>query len=202
MDPAEELISQPGMPRGTFVGRAATTEVPTAASGLGEPSLRGPTSQPQLTWSRSFPGRADQVRAARAFLKEVMDGFSRVDDALLCLSELAANAVLHSASRHPGKRFTVCVNVYPGYLRIQVADHGGLWTPERGGNGQRGRGLLIVGQLARCWGIEGDRQAGWTVWFEMDCPVSDPVGKPMSPLEPSHLGSRPPGSTCERGHCD
>jgi hypothetical protein len=45
-----------------------------------------------LAWSRIFPARADQVREARAFLRAALDGCPAADDAILCISELAANA--------------------------------------------------------------------------------------------------------------
>jgi hypothetical protein len=50
------------------------------------------------------------------------------DDVILCVSELAANAVLHSNSRRPGGTFTVRIESCPGaYIRIEVEDDGGPW---------------------------------------------------------------------------
>lgn len=49
-----------------------------------------------LIWVRAYPGRADQVREARKFLTNALDSHPAASDAVLCLSELAANAVLHS----------------------------------------------------------------------------------------------------------
>jgi len=44
---------------------------------------------------------------------------------VLCLSELAANAVRHSASRHPGGTFTVSARIHPGsHVHIEVTDSG------------------------------------------------------------------------------
>jgi hypothetical protein len=37
-----------------------------------------------------------------------------------------------------------------------------------GDDDQSGRGLLIVGNLARAWGITGD-ETGRVVWAELDC---------------------------------
>jgi hypothetical protein len=34
---------------------------------------------------------------------------------------------------------------------------------------QHGHGLHIISQLARTWGITGDSDTGWIVWFEADC---------------------------------
>jgi serine/threonine-protein kinase RsbW len=116
---------------------------------------------------RVFPGEAGQVREARRFLAGLLDGCPAGDDALLCVSELATNAVLHSRSGGPGGRFTVIAAVRAGRLRVGVTDEGGAWGQERDGGGQSGRGLLIVGQLASRWGRD-DGGAGRTVWFEID----------------------------------
>jgi anti-sigma regulatory factor (Ser/Thr protein kinase) len=116
---------------------------------------------------RVFPGEAGQVREARRFLAGLLDGCPAGDDALLCVSELATNAVLHSRSGGPGGRFTVIAAVQAGRLRVGVTDEGGAWGQGRDGGGQSGRGLLIVGQLATRWGRD-DGGAGRTVWFEID----------------------------------
>lgn len=127
------------------------------------------TSAPQA-WSRVFPGRPDQVRHARQYLAKVLEGCPAADDAVLCLSELASNAVVHSRSRQPGGTFTVRAHVHGQRLRVEVCDQGGPWASPGhvGADEQNGRGLLIVGQLAARWGCEGHSQYGWTVWFELD----------------------------------
>jgi hypothetical protein len=50
---------------------------------------------------------------------------------------------------------------------VEVEDEGGPWRPGGGQNGQSGRGLAIVGQLASRWGRDdcGDPR---TVWFEIE----------------------------------
>jgi serine/threonine-protein kinase RsbW len=130
--------------------------------------------------ARVFAGDAGEVRAARRFLAGVLGGCPAAGDALLCVSELATNAVLHSRSGRPGGRFTVRATRQAGSVRVEVTDEGGPWGHERDGDGQRGggrgargreeqsgRGLLIVGELASRWGRD-DSSAGRTVWFEID----------------------------------
>ena len=117
--------------------------------------------------ARVFAGDAGQVRAARRFLAGLLDGCPAADDALLCVSELATNAVLHSRSGRPGGRFTVRAAVRAGSVRVEVTDEGGPWGHERDGDGQSGRGLVIVGKLAGRWGRD-EGGAGRTVWFEID----------------------------------
>jgi serine/threonine-protein kinase RsbW len=124
---------------------------------------------PVLGWSRVFPALPAQVREARRFLSAVLDGGPSADDAILCLAEIAANATTHSHSRRPGGHFTVRAGIHGGLLRVEVQDDGGRWTwPVRRCDAQHGRGLLVVAQLARDWGRDGDSTTGWIVWFEMD----------------------------------
>jgi anti-sigma regulatory factor (Ser/Thr protein kinase) len=88
---------------------------------------------------------------------------------ILCLSELAANAVLHSDSGRPGETFTVRIESSPGaHLRIEVEDGGGPWLAPAPDPGS-GRGLDIVGVLAADWGVT-ISPAGRTVWARFDWP--------------------------------
>lgn len=94
--------------------------------------LRPPVRQLLRSWHRVFPGDASQVREARRFLAGCLAGCAAADDAITCLSELAANAVLHSNSRLPGGSFTVhAQRDAAGRLRIEVVDQGGPWSPAR-----------------------------------------------------------------------
>ena len=129
--------------------------------------MRSPTA-PLIAWSRVFMASPPQIGEARRFLAAIMDGSPCADDALLCLSELATNAMLHSRSRQPGGIFTVRAQRYGYHLRVEVCDQGGPWRPSAltGPDRQSGRGLVIVDQLARAWGRSGD-EAGRTVWFEI-----------------------------------
>lgn len=102
---------------------------------------------PEVWWHRDFPAVPESVGRARRFLAECLDGAPITSDALLCLSELAANAVLHSRSAHPGGQFTVRVRRAPGWLRVEVTDEGGPWKRRAPGE-THGRGLLVVELLA------------------------------------------------------
>lgn len=124
---------------------------------------------PLIAWSRAFPGTPTQVREARRFLSTILAGQPAADDAVLCLSELVSNAVLHSHSGKPGGQFTVRVEMNENLLRVEVLDSGGSWTGAGAPDEQHGRGLNIVSQLAVAWGRDGDGETGWTVWYELDC---------------------------------
>jgi anti-sigma regulatory factor (Ser/Thr protein kinase) len=91
-----------------------------------------------------------------------------VDDAILLASELVTNALKHSASGQGGK-FAVAVLHRSADIRVEIVDQGGPWLPGDVSDGLHGRGLVIVGTVARAWGITGD-DSGRTVWFELDCP--------------------------------
>lgn len=119
-------------------------------------------------WSE-FPGTAEHVGRVRRWLRANLGACPAVDDAILLVSELVTNALEHSASGRGGS-FVVAVHHRSTHLRVQVADQGGgPWLPGDASNGLHGRGLLIVGTVARAWGITGD-DSGRTVWFELDCP--------------------------------
>jgi anti-sigma regulatory factor (Ser/Thr protein kinase) len=131
----------------------------------------GPAVDVPLVWSRVFPAISAQAREARLFLSGMLADFPAADDAVLCLSELVANATIHSHSRQPCGYFTVRAEMCDGSrLRVEVTDQGGSWVDHQTADDEPGgRGLLIVARLARDWGRSGDSQAGWTVWFEIDC---------------------------------
>jgi anti-sigma regulatory factor (Ser/Thr protein kinase) len=124
-----------------------------------------------LAFMCAYPATAEHVGRARRSLSRVLNGFPAAGDAVLCLSELVTNALVHSRSRETGGHFTVRAWLHAGHLRVEVCDDGGPWTPPaRRRDDEDGRGLLLVASLASHWGRTGDGAAGWTVWFEIHCP--------------------------------
>jgi anti-sigma regulatory factor (Ser/Thr protein kinase) len=86
--------------------------------------------------------------------------------ALLVLSELVTNAVLHGS-----EPIQVCVTSRDDILRIEVSDgdtHTGRIAPQgrRSPDQPGGRGLQIVNSLARSWGTTRTVN-GKTVWAEV-----------------------------------
>ncbi|MDH2387645.1 ATP-binding protein [Streptomyces sp. HNM0663] len=117
--------------------------------------------------AQRFPRADGAVPEARSFLGGVLEEWKvtdRSDDAVLCLSELATNAVRHGA--HGG--FLVKVSLDDGRLRVGVHDAGagapGLARPSD--DDTDGRGLLIVSSLADGWGVTPHNSCGKTVWTE------------------------------------
>lgn len=120
-------------------------------------------AQPRMA-CKVYRARPDQVREARKFLRASLAGCPAADDAILCLSELASNSVLHSNSRKPGGTFTVRVTSHEGnYVHIEVEDNGGSWQEPALRDG-RPHGLDIVRQLADDYGTGGGALTGWVAW--------------------------------------
>lgn len=114
-----------------------------------------PRSEAVLGLARVFPGTPESVGQVRAFVAGAVPAGPAADDAVLMASELATNAVVHSASGQPGGMYSVEVTpAAPGMARIDVIDQGPLADPAARQPGF-GAGLGIVSQLAASFGAEG-----------------------------------------------
>lgn len=94
-------------------------------------------------------------------------GHARLDDVLLCSSELLGNALRHTASGRDGGRIRVEIAHCGEAVRVSVIDDGGSATTPRvvpESDGEAGRGLRLVDALADEWGFE-RRPGGMCVWF-------------------------------------
>lgn len=115
-------------------------------------------------------GTSASIRRARAFVEATLSswGLDELKDrAVLLTSELATNAVLHARTR-----FRVTM-VLDGDLTVEVTD-GSETLPEPESlplDGDRGRGLFLVAELASQWGSRREDR-GKTVWFTL---VADPA---------------------------
>lgn len=90
----------------------------------------------------------------------------RSDDVLLCVSELATNALLYGVP--PNRCFRLGLTLTTdGVLRVEVHDSGPgeVRAPDAGPESEHGRGLLLVAALADKWGV-GERDPGKVVWCE------------------------------------
>ena len=125
-------------------------------------------------FASTYPGTPEQISQVRADLRRGLGGCPVADDVILCISELAANAVLHSNSRKPGGTYTVRAEGCPGAsVRIEVEDDGGPWMRKPAPDPASGRGLDIIGALAAEWGITSS-PAGRAVWARINWPGRKP----------------------------
>lgn len=116
-----------------------------------------------------FPGERREVRNVRAFIGAAVDGCPAADDVILLASEVATNAIVHTASGEDGT-FKVVVHALDGMVRVEVHDGGSETLPGIGSADDEavsGRGLGFVEELATRWGHHGNRD-GRVVWFEVD----------------------------------
>lgn len=120
------------------------------------------------------------VPAARAFASSALAEWGlapAADDVLLCVSELATNALLHGVP--PGRGFLLRLGYDGSVLRIEVHDSGdGVPRIPEGAGDEGGLGLLLVSALAGKWGVAA-RVPGKVVWcvFELG-PVPTATGRP------------------------
>jgi anti-sigma regulatory factor (Ser/Thr protein kinase) len=121
------------------------------------------------TTSVTYLGTTEQIRAVRADLRGLLGDCPMADDVILCVSELAANAAIHSRSGLPDGIFTVRATISPGhYAWVEVEDSGGPWAPAISDPTRR-HGLDIVRALASDWGIDGDNTVR-TIWARFGWP--------------------------------
>jgi serine phosphatase RsbU (regulator of sigma subunit)/anti-sigma regulatory factor (Ser/Thr protein kinase) len=119
-----------------------------------------------------LPPEALIAARARSWAKGVLAAWgmsgSFVDDALLGLSELVSNALLHART---GTRVELDLDDHR--LLVLVTDGGTHSEPVPGSadpTAIRGRGLAVVDELATVWGSE-QSSRGTTVWFELARPA-------------------------------
>jgi anti-sigma regulatory factor (Ser/Thr protein kinase) len=121
------------------------------------------------TSTRTYAGTRENVRAIRADLRALLTACPHADDIILCASELAANAAIHSNSATPGGIITVHAEIRDrDHARIEISDQGGPWT-QPAADTDRPHGLDIVASLATAWGIT-DTASGRTAWARLDWP--------------------------------
>lgn len=119
-----------------------------------------------------LPDDLSSVADARRFVKAHLHEWGigePLDDALLVVSELAANALTHAQSS-----YSIRLSASPQVLRIEVDDTG-AGTPEPQPlteDEEHGRGLHLVDALAASWGMESAEGGGKRVWAELALPAT------------------------------
>ncbi len=125
------------------------------------------TSETEPAWVARVPGVEESIpllrRQARARLSALV---SDPGDLLLCLTEIATNALRHTDSGRGGK-IVVWLSTTDQEITLLVTDDGGASTCPAITNrpsATSGRGLRLVDALAASWGVRFG-EPGNTVWF-------------------------------------
>ena len=146
------------------------TDAPTDRPGLGGASGLRPCATAARRFRFELAAHPGSVARARQLTRARLAGWAVCEDtcdtAVLVVSELVTNAIVHTAGEH-----VVCeLHDEDGVVRIAVRDEGcapgeprpALQRPEE----EHGRGLLLVAAVCRAWGA---RKAGpgLLVWAEL-----------------------------------
>lgn len=117
-------------------------------------------------WGFSCPGSPEEVGRARRWTRDILRNSPCADDAELIVSELGANALVHTISGDPAGTFHITLAVSAQVVSISVTDSGGTKTTPQverpTAEDTHGRGLGMVNALAHHVETHGD-QRGHTV---------------------------------------
>jgi anti-sigma regulatory factor (Ser/Thr protein kinase) len=114
----------------------------------------------------SLPRTRPTVAAARRWLTNTLTAWGvsgdQLDDAVLALSEVVTNAVVHAVG---DGHSTVTAALWQGHLRVTVSDPDPeLHDPAR--SDEHGRGLLVVQKVTMRHGANRLVGGGKLIWFE------------------------------------
>lgn len=117
-----------------------------------------------------LPVTSTAPSAAREFAKRsgcMEHGLAMLDDALLLISELVTNSILHG-----GPPIVLAIDCDGDGLHVRVRDGSPVFPKEREAHmdDENGRGLTLVELLTSTWGVEpvaDEHGAGKQVWFEL-----------------------------------
>lgn len=145
------------------------------------PELLAPCAGTDLTrYAFELPARVEHVSRARKLLSarlttQGVDGDPH-DTALLVVSELFTNAIVHT----DGHLVACELHVGADRLRITVQDQGCAAPGPRvchDAEGERGRGLLLVEAVSCAWGTyDAAPGTGRVVWAELPYAPRPPFG--------------------------
>ncbi len=135
---------------------------------------------PVVLWDKSFTSEATSIPAVRRGIRKALAnaGFADdlVDDALLLGSELATNALRHGAETDRSD-FEVRLVPDPVGLYIEVTDTNQQMPQPRtaGSTEEDGRGLLLLSQLGRKWGVTLTGGTGKVTWVLIGTALPEPL---------------------------
>ncbi|MBL3667390.1 ATP-binding protein [Streptomyces sp. M2CJ-2] len=132
-------------------------------------------------WGLSCPGFPEEVSRARRWTRDILRGSPFAEDAELIVSELSANAILHTASGQASGSFHLALAVSPQVVALSVTDEGGTSTAPKAEHqddqAEHGRGLGMVSSIAHRVVIH-DSYGGHTVTAELFTEAGPAGGHP------------------------
>jgi CheY-like chemotaxis protein/anti-sigma regulatory factor (Ser/Thr protein kinase) len=117
--------------------------------------------------SERLPAHLRSAGEARSLVRSTLDGWTdgdRIDDIVLCVSELVTNAVVHAESSPQ-----ILVHVRPAVIHVEVSDASDVMPVPRDAApaDTSGRGMSILSGFSDRWGSLRRSGGGKTVWFDV-----------------------------------
>ncbi|MFF7046142.1 ATP-binding protein [Streptomyces massasporeus] len=132
-------------------------------------------------WGLTCPGFPEEVSRARRWTRDILRGSPLADDAELIVSELSANAILHTASGTQSGGFHLALAVSSQVVALSVTDEGGTGTAPKvehqDDQAEHGRGLSLVSAIAHRVVVR-DSHNGYTVTAELSTETRSAGGHP------------------------
>ncbi|MET7981344.1 ATP-binding protein [Streptomyces sp. NPDC005281] len=121
-------------------------------------------------WGLTCPGFPEEVSRARRWTRDILRGSPLAEDAELIVSELSANAILHTASGKESGSFHLALAVSSQVIALSVTDDGGTGSApaveHQDQGAEHGRGLGMVSVIAHRVVVH-DSDDGHTVTAEL-----------------------------------
>ncbi|WP_330305974.1 MULTISPECIES: ATP-binding protein [unclassified Streptomyces] len=121
-------------------------------------------------WGLTCPGFPEEVSRARRWTRDILRGSPLAEDAELIVSELSANAILHTASGRESGTFHLALAVSAQVVALSVTDDGGTGAAPKvqhqAEDAEHGRGLGMVSVIAHRVVVH-DSHNGHTVTAEL-----------------------------------
>ncbi|MCX4990093.1 MULTISPECIES: ATP-binding protein [unclassified Streptomyces] len=121
-------------------------------------------------WGLTCPGFPEEVSRARRWTRDILRDSPLAEDAELIVSELSANAILHTASGKESGSFHLALAVSSQVIALSVTDDGGTGSApaieHQDQEAEHGRGLGMVSVIAHRVVVH-DSDGGHTVTAEL-----------------------------------
>ncbi|MFJ6786723.1 ATP-binding protein [Streptomyces angustmyceticus] len=121
-------------------------------------------------WGLTCPGFPEEVSRARRWTRDILRDSPLAEDAALIVSELSANAILHTASGKETGSFHLALAVSSQVIALSVTDDGGTGSApaveHQDQEAEHGRGLGMVSVIAHRVVVH-DSDGGHTVTAEL-----------------------------------